>query len=74
MPHIGPIKRKDLIYFLRHLGFEGPYPGGNHQYMVKVKENITVTIPNPHQSDIGASLLRRILKQAQIDRVIWEEL
>jgi len=31
MPHLGPIKRKDLIYYLRQLGFEGPYPGGNHQ-------------------------------------------
>ncbi len=35
MPHLGPIKRKDLIYYLRQLGFEGPYPGGNHQYMVR---------------------------------------
>lgn len=25
MPHIGPIKRKDLIYYLSQLGFEGPY-------------------------------------------------
>ena len=37
MPHLGPIKRKDLIYYLKQLGFEGPYPGGNHQYMVKEK-------------------------------------
>lgn len=51
MPHLGPIKRKDLIYYLRQLGFEGPYPGGNHQYMVKIKEKITLTIPNPHHSD-----------------------
>lgn len=27
MPHIGPIKRKDLIYYLSQLGFEGPYSG-----------------------------------------------
>ncbi len=43
MPHLGPIKRRDLIYYLRQLGFEGPYPGGNHQYMVKRKENIILT-------------------------------
>lgn len=42
MPHVGPIKRKDLISYLRRLGFEGPYPGGNHQYMVKEKEKITI--------------------------------
>jgi len=74
MPHVGPIKRKDLIYYLRRLGFEGPYPGGNHQYMVKVKERITVWIPNPHQGDIGEAFLVRILKQAKIDRATWEKL
>jgi predicted RNA binding protein YcfA (HicA-like mRNA interferase family) len=74
MPHLGPIKRRDLIYYLRQLGFEGPYPGGNHQYMVKRKENITLTIPNPHQGDIGEGLLVRILKQAGIDRATWEKI
>jgi predicted RNA binding protein YcfA (HicA-like mRNA interferase family) len=74
MPHLGPIKRRDLIYYLRQVGFEGPYPGGNHQYMVKRKENITLTIPNPHQGDIGEGLLVRILKQARIDRATWEKL
>jgi predicted RNA binding protein YcfA (HicA-like mRNA interferase family) len=62
MPHLGPIKRRNLIYYLRQVGFEGPYPDGNHQYMVKRKENITLTIPNLHQSDIGEGLLVRILK------------
>ena len=57
MPHLGPIKRKDLIYYLRQLGFEGPYPGGNHQYMVKREEKVTLTIPNPHQRDIGEGLV-----------------
>jgi hypothetical protein len=28
MPHFGPIKRKDLIYYLKRLGFEGPYAAG----------------------------------------------
>ncbi|MEO8953300.1 MAG: type II toxin-antitoxin system HicA family toxin [Ktedonobacteraceae bacterium] len=74
MPHLGPIKRKDLIYYLRQLGFEGPYPGGNHQYMVKIKENITLTIPNPHHGDIGESLLARLLKQARVDKATWEKL
>ena len=74
MPHLGPIKRRDLIYYLRRLGFEGPYPGGNHQYMVKIKESITLWIPNPHQGDIGEALLVRLLKQAKIDRATWERL
>lgn len=74
MPQLGPIKRKDLIYYLKQLGFEGPYPGGNHQYMVKRKEKITLYIPNPHQGDIGEGLLVRILKQARIDRATWKKL
>ncbi len=72
MPCLGPIKRKDLIYYLRRLGFEGSYSGGNHQFLVK--ENITIHIPNPHEGDIGEALLIRILKQARIDRAEWEKL
>jgi len=72
MPRLGPIKRKELIRFLRILGFEGPYSGGRHQFMIKGE--ITLRIPNPHQSDIGKELLTRILKQAKIDRETWEKL
>lgn len=72
MPPIGPIKRKDLIYFLRQLGFDGPYSGGKHQFMQI--GSILVRIPNPHQADIGASLLVRILKQAGISKETWEKL
>jgi predicted RNA binding protein YcfA (HicA-like mRNA interferase family) len=72
MPHLGPIKRKDLIYYLRQLGFEGPYSGAKHQLMMR--GNITLRIPNPHQGDIGESLLVRILKQAKISRAEWEKL
>ncbi|RIK43213.1 MAG: hypothetical protein DCC55_06280 [Chloroflexi bacterium] len=36
MAQLGPIKRQRLIQNLRQLGFEGPYAGGNHQYMIKV--------------------------------------
>jgi predicted RNA binding protein YcfA (HicA-like mRNA interferase family) len=72
MPPMGPIKRKDLISFLRQVGFDGPFSGGKHQFMQK--GNIIVRIPNPHQADIGASLLVRILKQAGINRETWEKL
>jgi len=72
MPHIGAIKRKDLIYYLRQIGFEGPYSGGKHQFMIR--ESTTLRIPNPHQGDIGEDLLVRILKQAGIGRKEWEKL
>ena len=46
MPRLGPIKRKDLVEYLRQLGFEGPFSGGKHQLMQK--GNVTLRIPNPH--------------------------
>jgi predicted RNA binding protein YcfA (HicA-like mRNA interferase family) len=72
MPPFGPIKRKDLIRHLKQFGFEGPYSGGKHQFMVN--GDITIRVPNPHQGDIGMELLSRILRQAGIDRDEWETL
>lgn len=39
-----------------------------------MKDNLTLTIPNPHKSDIGKEFLVRILKQVGIDRKVWEDL
>jgi predicted RNA binding protein YcfA (HicA-like mRNA interferase family) len=72
MPTFGPIKRGELIRNLRKLGFDGPFAGGNHQYMVKGQ--LKLFIPNPHQSDISRPLLSKILKQAGIDKEEWDQL
>lgn len=72
MPKLAPIKRKDLIYYLRQLGFDEPISGGNHQYMKK--DALKVRIPNPHKSDIGKNLLIDLLKQANIEKSVWEDL
>jgi predicted RNA binding protein YcfA (HicA-like mRNA interferase family) len=72
MPRFGPIKRKELIRYLSQLGFKGPYSGGKHQFMLK--DEISLHIPNPHQSDISKELLSRILRQARINRVDWKKL
>ncbi len=72
MPPIGPVKRKDLLRYLRQLGFEGPYSGGKHPFMFK--GDITIRVPNPHQADIGKDLLTRILRQAGISKDDWEKL
>lgn len=70
MPKLGPIKRKDLIYYLRSFGFSGPYSGGKHQFMIK--DLIRLVIPNPHKGDISIDLLTKILKQANIQKKEWE--
>lgn len=72
MANLGPVKRKDLVSKLKQLGFTGPYSGGKHQFMIKDK--LRLTIPNPHQSDIGINLLSKILQQASITKQQWENL
>ena len=62
-------KRRDFIRRLRKLGFEGPYSGGKHLYMLK--GNLRLTIPNPHKQKVGVDLLTRILRQAGIKREEW---
>ncbi|MCL5027598.1 MAG: type II toxin-antitoxin system HicA family toxin [Bacteroidetes bacterium] len=69
MPPFGPIKQKDLVRNLKLFGFDGPYSGGKHPFMIK--ETLTITIPNPHKNDIGKELLSKILKQANISKEEW---
>ncbi|TVR57420.1 MAG: type II toxin-antitoxin system HicA family toxin [Gemmatimonadales bacterium] len=72
MPPRGAISRRKLVANLVALGFEGPYSGGKHEFMVR--GDVTVRIPNPHRGDIGVGLLTRILRQARIGRDEWEGL
>lgn len=64
-----PVSRTELVRRLRKLGFEGPFSGGNHGFMVRGP--ITVRVPNPHGSDIGVGLLKRILIQAGLSTDEW---
>jgi predicted RNA binding protein YcfA (HicA-like mRNA interferase family) len=70
-PKLSAVSWTDLVKRLRKLGFEGPYQGGKHPYMIR--DNLVLTIPNPHRGDISIDLLSRILKQAGITREEWLE-
>jgi predicted RNA binding protein YcfA (HicA-like mRNA interferase family) len=72
MPPFKPTKRSDLIKLLKKAGFEGPFPGGRHEFLVKGQ--LRLTLPNPHQGEISRELLARILRQANISREEWEKL
>jgi predicted RNA binding protein YcfA (HicA-like mRNA interferase family) len=72
MPPFGPISRSNLVRALRKAGFEGPFAGGKHAFMVR--GNLTLSIPNPHRGDIGRDLLSRILRQAGVSREEWNRL
>jgi predicted RNA binding protein YcfA (HicA-like mRNA interferase family) len=66
---LSPVSWIELVRHLRELGFDGPYQGGKHPYMIK--DDLVLTIPNPHRKEIGIDLLSRILKRAGITRQEW---
>ncbi len=69
MSKLGPISWIKFVRRMRVLNFSGPYQEGKHPYMIK--GNLSITIPNPHERDIGVDLLIRILRQAGISRLVW---
>ena len=69
MAKLSPVSWRELVRKLRSLGFQGPYVGGKHPYMVKGE--LVLTIPNPHSREIGVPLLSRILRQARISSSAW---
>jgi predicted RNA binding protein YcfA (HicA-like mRNA interferase family) len=72
MPPFKPVKRKELIKALKEAGFDEPFTGGRHEFLVKGE--LRLILPNPHQSDISKDLLARILRQANLTREEWEKL
>ena len=69
MPKLKPVSFKVLVLGLKNFGFNGPFSGGKHLFMIKNKRRLI--IPNPHRKEISADLLQRILKQADIERSDW---
>lgn len=69
MAELTPTSWISLVRRLKKLGFEGPFQGGKHPYMIK--DELVLTIPNPHRGDISIDLLSRIIKQAGITRKEW---
>jgi predicted RNA binding protein YcfA (HicA-like mRNA interferase family) len=65
-----PIRRRDFIKRLRKLGWEGPFSGGKHEYMVK--GDFKLAIPNPHGSgEISVGKLKEILNEIGIETLEW---
>ena len=56
-----PCKRRDFIRRLRQLGFEGPYAGSRHQFILF--ENNRLTIPT--NAEYSVPQLRFMLKEAE---------
>lgn len=65
-----PIKHREFLRRLRVLGWQGPFQKGRHPFMVR--NEVRLTVPNPHRGDIDWSLTKRILEQAGISPEEWE--
>jgi predicted RNA binding protein YcfA (HicA-like mRNA interferase family) len=56
-----PCKKNDFIRRLRKLGFDGPYSGARHQFMVYQQHRLTV----PSNSEYSISQLRMMIRELE---------
>lgn len=63
------ISWRKMVQKFRRLGFDGPYSGGRHLFMVK--GDLRVRISNPHRGDVSSQLLGEILRQAGVSPREW---
>jgi hypothetical protein len=61
MPAWRPLKRRDFIRKLRALGFDGPYSGTRHQFMISGQHRQTI----PTNSEYSVPQLRLLLRQVE---------
>ena len=66
-----PLSWPELVHKLKLIGFEGPFHGGKHPYMIK--GSFVLTLPNPHRTEISVDLIIRIIRQIGISRDEWIE-
>ena len=71
-----PCKRRDFIKRIRQLGFDGPYSGARHQFMVYEHHRLAI----PSNSDYSVPQLRMMLNETQailgrsVDAKEWNNL
>ena len=70
MARLTPVARRELVRRLRLLGFDGPFVGGRHEFMLRGTRRLI--LPNPHRGDVDTDLLVRLLRQADVTREEWE--
>lgn len=76
MSQWSPCKRRDFIYNLRKLGFDGPFVGTKHHFMVYKTHRLAI----PSNSEYSIPQLKFMLKEVEsiIERKIsadeWNKL
>lgn len=71
MPKLKIVSGKKLIKFLIRNGFSETRQIGSHVVLKKVK--ITIVVPLHGGKDLGRGIILSILKDAEIDREIYEK-
>jgi len=76
MSRWAPCKRRDFIRRLRKLGFDGPYSGTRHQFMIYEQHRLAI----PSNAEYSVPQLRMMIREVEaiIDREItvdeWDKL
>jgi predicted RNA binding protein YcfA (HicA-like mRNA interferase family) len=60
MSQLSPCKRNDFVRRLRRLGFDGPYSGSKHQFLIYQDHRLTV----PSNSEYSVPQLKMMLREA----------
>ena len=68
MPKWAPCKRRDFIKKLRGLGFDGPYSGTRHQFMLYEHHRLAI----PANAEYSVPQLRFMLRE--VEGVIGREI
>ncbi len=63
-----PCKRRDFIRRLRQLGFDGPFSGTRHQFMIYGQHRLAI----PSNSDYSVPQLRMMIRE--IESIIGREI
>jgi len=63
-----PCKRRDFIRRLRELGFDGPYSGTRHQFMVYEQHRLAI----PSNAEYSVAQLRLMLRE--VEEIIGREI
>jgi len=71
MPRWTPCKRRDFIRKLRQLGFDGPYSGTRHRFMIYQYHRLAI----PSNTEYSAPQLRMLISEVEliIERELFVE-
>ena len=61
MSRLTPCKRRDFIQRLRQIGFDGPYSGTRHQFMIYKQHRLAI----PSNAEYSVPQLRMMLQEIE---------